>query len=174
MFPVFVSLILALRSSFRTREALQLEILAFRHQINVLRRSQHGRVRLRPADRFLWTWLLRLWPSWRSALVIVKPETVIAWHSQGFRLFWTWKSHQGQPGRPRLAKETRELIRRMSLANPLWGAPRIHGELLKLGIDVSQATVAKYMVRTRKPPSQSWRTFLSNHASQLVSTDFFV
>jgi transposase InsO family protein len=106
--------------------------------------------------------------------VIVKPETVIAWHRQGFRLFWSWKSRQKQPGRPELARDTRALIRRMCLANPLWGAPRIHGELLKLGIDVSQATVAKYTVRTRKPPSQSWRAFLSNHASQLVSTDFFV
>jgi hypothetical protein len=151
-----------------------LEVLALRHQVSVLRRSQRGRVRLQKTDRIFWTWLLRLWPAWRSALVIVEPETVIAWHRQGFRLFWSWKSRHRQSGRPELARDTRELIRRMSLANPLWGAPRIHGELLKLGIDVSQATVAKYMVRTRKPPSQSWRTFLSNHASQLVSTDFFV
>jgi len=133
-----------------------------------------GRVRLQKTDRIFSTWLLRLWPDWRSALVIVKPETVIAWHRQGFRLFWTWKSRHRQPGRPERARDTRELIRSMSLANPLWGAPRSHGELLKLGIDVSQATVAKYMIRTRKPPSQSWRAFLNNHASQLVSTDFFV
>jgi putative transposase len=105
---------------------------------------------------------------------MVKAETVIAWHRKGFRLYWTWKSCHGQPGRPRLAKEMRELIRRMSLANPLWGAPRIHGELLKLGIDVSQATVAKYMVHPRKPSSQAWRTFLNNHVTQLVATDFFV
>lgn len=164
----------ALGSCFRTRTALQVEIIALRHQINVLRRSKRGRVRLSRADRLFWTWLRRLWPGWRSALVIVKPETVIRWHRAGFRLFWTWKSRHAEPGRPELARETRELIRRMSLANPLWGAPRIHGELLKLGVDVSEATVAKYMVRRRKPPSQTWRTFLNNQASQLASTDFFV
>ena len=174
MCHLFASLFGALCCFFRTRAVLQLEIVALRHQINVLRRSQHGRVRLRAADRLFWTWLLRLWSGWRSALVIVKPETVIAWHRQGFRLYWSWKSRHGQPGRPELAKETRELIRRMSLANPLWGAPRIHGELLKLGLVLSQATVAKYMVRTRKPPSQTWRSFLNNHASQFASTDFFV
>src|SRR5215472_11362459 len=174
MFRLLASLIGTVRSGFRARAALQLEVLALRHQVNVLRRSQRGRVRLRKTDRIFWTWLLRLWPEWRSALVIVKPETVIAWHRRGFRLFWSWKSRHRQPGRPELARDTRELIRRMSLANPLWGAPRIHGELLKLGIDVSQATVAKYMVRTPKPPSQSWRAFLNNYASQLVSTDFFV
>ena len=133
MCALSVSVLAALRSSFRTRAALQLEILALRHQINVLRRSQRGRVHLRTADRLLWTWLMRLWPGWRSALAIVKPETVIAWHRKGFRLYWTWKSRHGQPGRPALAKGTRELIRKMSLANPLWGARRIHGELLKLG-----------------------------------------
>ena len=174
MFLLLTSLFGALRSGFRTRAALQLEILALRHQINVLRRSQRARVRLSGADRALWTWLRRFWPAWRSVLVIVKPETVIAWHHHGFRLFWTWKSRHRQPGRPELARGTRELIRRMNRANPLWGAPRIHGELLKLGIVVSQATVAKYMVRSRKPPSQTWRTFLNNHASQLAATDFFV
>ena len=117
---------------------------------------------------------MHLWSGWRSALAIVKPETVIAWHRKGFRLYWTWKSRHGQPGRPPLAEGTRELIRRMNLANPLWGAPRIHGELLKLGIDVSQTTVATYMVHTRRPRSQTWRAFLNNHVAQLVSTDFFV
>jgi len=112
--------------------------------------------------------------GWRCALAIVKPETVIAWQRKGFRLSWTWKSRHGQPGRPGLAKATRELIRRMSPANPLWGAPQIHGELLKLRIDVSQATVAKYMVHPRKTPSQTWRAFLNNHATQLASIDFFV
>src|SRR5215472_6747561 len=163
MIRLLTSLFSSLLSGFRTRAALQLEVLALRHQINVLRRSQRGRVRLRSTDRLFWTWLRRLWPGWRSALVIVKPETVIAWHRQGFRLFWSWKSRHRQPGRPTLTKDTRELIRTISLVNPLWGAPRIHGELLKLGIDVSQATVAKCMVRTRKPPSQSWRAFLNNH-----------
>ena len=107
------------------------------------------------------------------ALVIVKPETVIAWHRRGFRLFWTWKSRR-RTGRPTVPRDVRTLIRTMSEANPLWGAPRIHGELLKLGIEVCQATVAKYMVRNGQPPSQTWRTFLANHAGQAVAADFFV
>jgi transposase InsO family protein len=114
-----------------------------------------------------------LWNDWRSTLLIVKPETVIAWHRKGFRLYWNWKSRHLE-GRPSVSNEVRNLIRKMSLANPRWGAPRIHGELLKLGIQVAQATVAKYMVRHRKPPSQSWLTFLNNHAKELVSADFFV
>ncbi len=117
---------------------------------------------------------LRLWGQWRSALVIVKPETVIAWQRKGFRLYWRWKSRAGKSGRPCVSREIRELIRRMSTANPLWGAPRMHGELLKLGIQISQATVAKYMMRQQKPPSQTWRTFLENHVKRLVSTDFVV
>ena len=104
----------------------------------------------------------------------MKPETVIAWHRRGFRWYWRWKSRHGEPGRPTIDLEVRQLIRKMSLANPLWGAPRLHGELLKLGIEVSQATVAKYMSRPGKLPSQTWRAFLSNHVKQLVSTDFFV
>jgi hypothetical protein len=127
MFSLFVSVLSALCSSFRTQAALQLENLALRHHINVLRRSQRGRVHLRTADRLFWTWLMHFWSGWHSALAIVKPETVIAWHRKGFRLYWTWKSRHGQPGRAALAKESRELIRRMSLANPLGGAPRIHG-----------------------------------------------
>jgi len=106
-------------------------------------------------------------------LVIVKPETVIAWHRKSFRLFWTWKVRHAQSGRPAVPKEIRELIRRMSRENPLWGAPRIHGELLKLGIDVGETSVGKYLVRGRKPPSQTWRTFLENHVKTLVSIDFF-
>jgi len=174
MFSLLFSVFAAFCSFFRTRTALQLEILALRQQINVLRRSQRGRVHLRTVDRLFWTWLMHLWSGWRSALAVVKPETVIAWHRKGFRLYWTWKTRHRQPGRPGLAKGTRALIRRMSLANPLWGAPRIHGELLKLGIDVSQGTVAKYMARQRKPPSQTSRAFLRNHVEQLVSMDFFV
>ena len=174
MFSLLVSAFIVLCSSFQTRVALQLEILALRHQINVLRRSQHGRVHLRTADRLFWTWLMHLWSGWRCALAMVKPETVTAWHRKGFWLYWTWKSRRGRPGRPRVSREVRDLIRKMSLANPLWGAPRIHGELLKLGLELSQATVAKYMERPRKPPSQTWRTFLDSHLKQLVSTDFFV
>ncbi len=113
------------------------------------------------------------WPRWRNPLIIVKPDTVVAWSRKGFRLFWTWKSRPRRTGRPAVPKKVRDLIRQMSLANPLWGAPRIHGELLKLGIPISQPTVAKYMVRHRMPPSQTWRTFLANHVHDVVSVDFF-
>jgi hypothetical protein len=173
MLTVLISFLSALGSCFQSRSSLQLENLALRHQINVLRRRGR-RLFLKPGDRLLWVWLARLWTGWRSALVIVKPETVIAWHRRGFRLYWTWKSRHTRSGRPEIPSEVRDLIRNMSLANPLWGAPRIHGELLKLGVEVSQATVAKYMARPRKPPSQTWRTFLNSHVQQLVSMDFFV
>jgi putative transposase len=174
MTAVAYSLILALRSSFWTRANLQIEILALRHQLGVLQRQTKRRASIGSADRLLWVILSRLWAPWRSALVIVKPETVIAWHRKGFRLYWRWKSRAGQCGRPRVSLETRELIRQISKANPLWGGPRIHGELLKLGIEISQATVAKYMLRQGKPPSQSWRTFLENHVQQIVATDFLI
>ena len=146
-------------AAFKSRAALQLENLALRHQLGVLRRSVK-RPKLTSADRLLWAWLCAVWSDWRSALVIVKPETVIGWHRKGFRLFWTWKVRHGQPGRPPVSKELRQLIRKMSRENPLWGAPRIHGELLKLGIDIGETSVGKYIVRKRKPPSQTWRTFL--------------
>jgi putative transposase len=174
MFTLFVSLLFTVPACFRTRAALQAEILALRHQLLVLQRSSRGhKLRLSSADRVLWVWLSRLWTEWRSALIIVRPETVIGWHRQGFRLYWKWKSRH-PAGRPSVSSEARDFIRRMSLANPRWRAPRIHGELLKPGIQVSQATVAKYMVRHRKPPSQNWRTFLENHMQTLVSADFFV
>jgi putative transposase len=114
-----------------------------------------------------------LWTGWRTALVIVKPETVIAWHRRGVRLWWNWKS-RCRIGRPTVPANIRTLIRAMAQANPRWGTPRIHGELLKLGIDVCQATVAKYMGRRRQPPAQTWRTFLRNHIGQIVAADFFV
>jgi hypothetical protein len=162
------------RSLLRSRAALHAEILALRHQLLVLQRSTRGRrLRLRTADRLFWIWLSRLWQGWRLSLRIIKPETVIAWNRKGFRLYWTWKSRV-RKGRPCEPREVRELIRRISLANPLWGAPRIHGELLKLGIDIGETTVAKYMVRPRRPSTQTWRTFLKNHTRDLVSTDFFV
>jgi len=160
-------------SIFRSRAALELENLALRHQIGVLQRSARKRPRLTSVDRLLWVSLSRVWSGWRSALAIVQPETVIAWHRAGFRLFWTWKVQRGQPGRPVVSREVRDLIRRMCRENPSWGAPRIHGELLKLGIDIGETSVSKYMVRCRKPPSQTWRTFLDNHTKQLVSIDFF-
>jgi hypothetical protein len=132
------------------------------------------RPKLTVADRLIWVAISHLWRDWRSALAIVKPDTVIAWHRTGFRLFWTWKARRGRPGRPAVAPDVRDLIRRMSRENPLWGAPRIHGELLKLGIEVGETSVSKYMVRARKPPSQTWSTFLDNHLKSLVSVDFFV
>jgi transposase InsO family protein len=160
-------------SAVKTRAALQLENIALRHQIGVLQRSAKKRPQLHTPDRLLWVWLSRVWADWRSALVIVKPETVIAWHRKAFRLFWTWKIRRGKPGRPPVPREVRDLIRRMSRENPGWGAPRIHGELLKLGINVGETSVSKYLVRNRKPPSQTWRTFLENHVKSLVSVDFF-
>jgi putative transposase len=172
MNAVLASLISTLLVTFRSRLALQAEILALRHQLNVIQRSAHSRRRLRLSDRIFWVWLSRLWTDWRSALLIVKPETVIRWHRLGFRLYWRWKSRC--PGRPDTERKIRELIRKMCISNPTWGAPRVHGELLKLGINVSQSTVSKYMIRHRKPPSQSWRTFLENHVKQLISVDFFV
>jgi transposase InsO family protein len=170
---VLLSFLLTLRTCARSRAALQLEVLALRHQLQVLHRSRHRRVRLAKTDRWLWVLLSRLWTEWRLALVIVKPETVIAWHRRGFRLWWTWKS-RCHMGRPTVPTDIRTLIRTMAEANPRWGAPRIHGELLKLGIDVCQATVAKYMGRRGQPPSQTWRTFLRNHIGQIVAADFFV
>src|SRR5450755_3669591 len=167
------ALLVALHSIIRSRLDLQLENLALRHQIGVLHRSARKRPKLTSRDRIFWVCLSRLWRDWRSTLVIVKPDTVVAWHRKGFRLFWTWKVRHGQPGRPAVSQEVRDLIRTMSRANPLWGAPRIHGELLKLGIDIGETSVSKYMVRRRKSPSQTWRTFLDNHLQQLVSVDFF-
>jgi putative transposase len=174
MLATILSLFSSIRQSFRTRAELQVEILALRHQLMVLQRSTRShKVRPSTADRLLWVGLSRLWRGWRSALVIVKPETVIAWHRLGFRLYWSWKSRHPL-GRPTVSRAVIDLIRKMSLANPPWGAPRIHGELLKLGFDLSEATVSKYMARPRKPPSQTWRTFLPNHTKDLVSSDFFV
>jgi putative transposase len=173
MMSVVLSLLLAVRTFARSRAALELEILALRHQLEVLQRTRPRRVRLAKTDRWLWVVLARLWPALRTALVIVKPETVIAWHRRGFRLWWTWKS-RCRMGRPTVPADVRTLIRTMAHANPRWGAPRIHGELLKLGINICQATVAKYMVRRHQPPSQTGGTFLQNHISQIVAADFFV
>jgi putative transposase len=141
MTSVLFSLLLTLRGMARSRAALHLEVLALRHQLEVLQRSQPRRLRLVQADRWLWTWLSCVWTAWRTALVIVKPETVIAWHRRGVRLFWTWKSRR-RTGRPTVPRDVRTLIRTRSECNPLWSAARIHGELLKLGIEVCQATVA--------------------------------
>ena len=156
---------------FRSRAALELEVVALRHQLAVLRRQRPGRPRLTSMDRLLWVWLYRVWPRCLKVMVLVKSATVVQWHRQGFRLYWHWRS---RPGRPRAQRELRDLIRQMSRANPLWGAPRIHGELLKLGIEVSQATVAKYMARRVGRPSPTWRSFLRNQAAGIAAIDMFV
>ena len=159
-------------SALRSHRALALENLALRHQLEVLKRNTK-RLHIKNRDRLFWTILARIWSDWRKQLLFVRPETVIRWHKAGFRRYWRWKSRPKWPGRRAVPNDIRDLIRTMSQDNPLWGAPRIHGELMKLGITVSQGTVSKYMVRHRKPPSQSWRTFLKNHAKDIVSVDFF-
>jgi putative transposase len=159
------------RSAVRTRRELALENLALRQQLAVWKARQ-PRPRLMEMDRIFWIVLSRLWKNWRSSLQVVRPETVVRWHRRGFRLYWAWKSRR-RWGRPAIGRDLRDLIRQMSRANPLWGAPRIHGELLKLGLTVSQATVSKYMVRPRRPPSQAWRTFLKNQVPDLIALDFF-
>ena len=162
-----------LSAQFRSRLALQMEILALRHQLKVYQRSGN-RPRIKPADRIFWVLLCRIWRGWRDVLLFVKPSTVIAWQRRRFRDHWRRLSQRSQPGRPRVAKEIRELIRRMSMANPTWGSPRIVGELCKLGVSVAKSTVERYMARVRKPPSPTWRSFLKSHVKDLVSIDFFV
>ena len=158
---------------FRPRAALEAEILVLRQQITVLRRGRPSRLSFLTVDKVVLGWVCHLLPKARDALAIVRPETVVRWHRAGFRLFWRWKSRR-RLGRPAVPAEIRQVVREMSIANPLWGAPRIHGELLKLGIDVGQTSVAKYMVRRRGPPSQGWKTFLRNHADGIAAMDLFV
>ena len=168
MLKLVHSVVSVLVRRFRNRAVLELENLALRHQLHVLRRQRPGRPRLFAVDRLLWVWLYRLWPRCLDVMVLVKPATVIHWHRQGFRRYWRWHSRSG---RPSVDREVRKLIRQMSTANALWGAPQIHGELLKLGIEVSQATVAKYMVRRRGAPSPTWRSFLRNQAHGIAAID---
>ena len=156
------ALLTPLFASFRSRAALQLEILALRHQLGVLQRSVK-RPKLTPADRLLWAWLCAVWNDWQSSVFIVKASTVIGWHRKGFRLFWASKLRHGKQGRPAVPKDVRQLIRTMSRENPLWGAPRIHGELLKLGIDIGETSVSKYLVRRRRPPSQGRKPLRGLH-----------
>ena len=158
---------------FRSRLSMQLEVLALRHQLTVYQRAGTKR-RLRPADRIFWAWLSRVWLGWQQAPVFVQPATVTAWQRKRSREHWTRLSRQRRPGRLATAPEIRQLIRRMSRANPTWGAPHILGELGKLGIVLAEATVRKCMLRRRKPPSPTWRAFLSNHVEDLVAIDFFV
>jgi transposase InsO family protein len=163
----------ALIGLFWSRAALEAENLVLRHQLNVLQRKCRKRVALSSIDRLLLVGLYRLAPGVLDAVKIIRPETLMRWHRAGFRAYWRWKSRP-RGGRPRTAADIRRLIREMSVANPLWGAPRIHSELLKLGIDVGQTTVAKYMARRRMPPSQGWKTFLRNHADGVASMDLFL
>src|ERR1700727_2458015 len=167
----FVLTVLA--SPFKSKLRLEAENAGLRHQLNVLRGRLPGRVRLTNQDRWFLILLYRWFPSILQVLTIIRPETLVRWHRAGFRCYWRWKSRP-LGGRPRIDTELRALIRRMSMENPLWGAPRIHGELLKLGFEVAQSSVAKYMVKRRSPPSQGWRTFLHNHAPDIAAMDLFV
>src|SRR3974377_1697434 len=163
----------SLASPFKSKSRLEAENAALRRQLIVLRRNVHGRVRLTNNDRLFFVQLYRWFPSIHQVFTIVRPETLIRWHQAGFRCYWRWKS-RSMGGRPRIESELRVLIRRISIENPLWGAPRIHGELLKLGFEVAQSTVAKYMAKRRGPPSQGSHTFLPNHAPDIAAMDVFV
>jgi len=170
MFVLLGSLLRLLVSPSSLRD-IALENLALRQQLAVFKRKC-PRPRLRRTDRFFWVWLSRSWKDWHRALIIVRPETVVAWHRKGFRLFWSWISRR-KSGRPEASPAVRALILKMAAANPLWGAPRIHGELLKLGIHISERTVSRLLPRKHRPPSQTWKAFLDNHLNHLVSIDFF-
>jgi transposase InsO family protein len=173
MFAWLTRILLALRSVIEARASREAEILILRQQLLVLNRRSSVRLRLRNIDRLILVWLYRFFPFLLDAVVVVKPETLLRWHRRGFRYYWRWKSWR-RGGRPRIDRDISELIRRMSRENPLWGAPRIHGELLMLGIDLSESTVGRYMIKTGRPRSQCWKTFLHNHAAGLAAIDLFV
>jgi hypothetical protein len=173
MFALLCFVLAFLASPFKSKSRLEAENVALRHQLIVLRRKVQGRVRLTNNDRWFFIQLYRWFPSILQVLTIIRPETLVRWHRAGFRCYWRWKSCS-LGGRPQIETDLRVLIRRMSIENPLWGAPRIHGELLKLGFEVAQSSVAKYMVKRRGAPSQGWRTFLRNHAPDIAAMDLFV
>jgi hypothetical protein len=173
MFSMLHTLAAFVADLVKSRSRLEAENVLLRHQLNVALRKAPARLRLRGCDRAILVWLVRLWPNLLGAVQVVKPETVLHWHRAGFRAFWRWKS-KNRAGRPKIKRDLRDLIQRMSRENPLWGAPRIHGELLMLGIEVAQSTVSKYMIRGCKPPSQSWKTFLRNHAEAIAAIDMCV
>src|SRR5450759_3005496 len=173
MKDLFKLILGVLASLFKSRAKLEAEIMILRQQINVLRRRAPKRPHLNNTDRFLYVWLYHWFPSVLGAIAIVRPETIIRWHRAEFRAYWRWRS-RNPVGRPKVSAELRTLIGEMSRANPLWGAPHIHGELLKLGFEVAQSTVARYMCRSKLPPSQGWRTFLHNHAGGIAAVDLFV
>src|SRR5277367_4472543 len=173
MIEFLIKFLFVVRSRLKSRARLEAENIVLRHQVIVLSRKARPRVRLRNIDRLIFVWLCRMFPSILNAITVIKPETVIRWHRSGFGAYWRWKS-RNRAGRPKVDHELRDLIRRMSGENPLWGAPRIHGELLMLGFEIAQSTVSKYMMRGRNPPSQSWKTFLRNHADAIAAIDMCV
>src|SRR6266545_4683832 len=173
MFAMLCFVLAILAAPFKSKSRLEAENMALRHQLIVLRRKVQGRARLTNNDRLFFIQLYRWFHRFSRAITIIRPETLLRWHRAGFRRYWCWKS-RSLGGRPRIAADLRALIRRMSIENPLWGAPRIHGELLKLGFEVAQSSVAKYMVKRCGPPSQGWRTFLRNHAPDIAAMDLFV
>ena len=170
MLAILYALGMFVADLFKSRSRLEAENLFLRHQLTLALRRKRPRIRLRGSDRALLVWMVRLWPGLLDAVHVVQPETILRWHRAGARAFWRWKS-RNRAGRPKIDRELRELIRRMSLENALWGASRIHGELLKLGYEVAQSTVSKYMARGGRPPSQSWKTFLRNHAEAIAAVD---
>jgi transposase InsO family protein len=172
MFAIVAALLRYLLSWLRHKHGLALENLALRHQIAVLKRQAH-KPRLQGKDRLFWVVLKRWWPNWRAALILFQPETVIGWQRAGFRMFWRWKSRQ-RGGRPRTDAALIRLIRRMWAANPTWGSPHIRDELAKLGLEASTATIRKCRPKCGRRPSQSWRTFLQNHADAIAAMDFLV
>jgi hypothetical protein len=173
MIGLFCFALAVLASPFKSKLRLEVENVVLRHQLIVLRRSLHGRVRLTNNGRWFLVKMYRWFPSILKVVTIVQPETLVHWHRAGFRRYWRLKSNS-RGGRPRIEMELRALIRQLNTENQLWGAPRIHGELLKLGFSVAQSTVAKYMVTRRGPPSQGWRAFLRNHAPDIAAMDLFV
>lgn len=173
MIALLCFVLAVLAAPFKSKSRLEAENAALRHQLIVLRRKVQGRVRLTNNDRWFFIQLFRWFPSILQVLTIIRPETLVRWHRAGFRCYWRWKSRP-LGARPQIKTEVRVLIRQMSIENPLWGAPRIHGELLKLGFEVAQSSVAKYMVKRYGPPSQGWRTFLRNHAPDIAAMDLFV
>jgi len=173
MIGLLCFVVAVLASPFKSKIRLEAENATLRHQLLVLRRKLKGRARLTNNDRWFFVQLYRWFPSILPVLIIIRPETLVRWHRAGIRRYWCWKTRR-RGGRPPIEAELRGMIRQMSTANLLWGAPRIHGELLKLGFELAQSSVAKYMVRHRGPPSQGWRTFLRNHAPDIAAMDLFV
>src|SRR5713226_5005680 len=173
MIGLLCFILAVLASPFKSKTRLEAENAALRHQLIVLRRKVKGRAHLTNNNRWFFILMYRWFPSILEVLVIIRPETLVHWHRAGFRRYWRWKS-RSPGGRPQIGTDLRALIRRMSVENPLWGAPRIHGELLKLGFEVAQSSVAEYMVKRRGPPSQGWRTFLRSHGPSIAAMDLFV